>query len=223
VGHAVVFAFGWSLATEEQFYSLWPWLTRAPRWAMPLAATAMIVANQSVQLGWAGAGWPQLVRRMVASIASPICLGALVACALDTARGFAALRPVLATRLAAPTALLLVAVLVVHGQPPLVIAVAMTLLVAACAVRGDHGLATVLESPPVRFVGAISYELYLVHVGLITAVKKLAPAHADDAPRVFMFGLALALPVAYLLHLAVDRPLLPLRARLRGAPRQTSQ
>lgn len=53
-------------------------------------------------------------------------------------------------------------------------------------------------------------------MGAITAVKHLAPAHAEDAPLVFVFGFALALPLAYVLHLVVDVPLQPLRARLRG-------
>ena len=217
VGHAVIFAFAWSLATEEQFYAVWPWLARAPRWVMPAAALALLAGSQSVQFGWVGASWPALARRIVASIASPICLGALVACALDSPRGFAILRPVLGQRAAAPVALLVLVALVVDGSaPPVVIGAWMTLLVAACAVRRDHGLRAVLEARPLRFVGAISYELYLVHVGAITAVKRIAPAHAGDAPFVFVCGLALAVPLAYALHLAVDAPLLPLRARLRA-------
>ncbi len=215
VGHAVIFAFAWSLATEEQFYAVWPWVTRAPRWVLPLAALAMLAANQSAQLGWLGAGWPPLGRRMVASIASPICLGALLAWVLDRPRGFALLRPLIGDRAAAPAALLLVAVLVVQGRPPLVVAFSMTLLVATCVARRDHGLVSLFEARPLRFVGTISYELYLVHVGAITAVKLLAPAHAAEAPLVFVCGLAIALPLAYLLYRAVDVPLLPLRARLR--------
>ena len=216
-GHAVVFAFAWSLATEEQFYAVWPWLTRAPRWLMPLAAAALLLANQGVTLGWVGESWPPLSRRMVASIASPICLGALLAWTLDTTGGFALARPLVGTRASAPVALALLALLVVQGRPPLVIAASMTLLVATCVAREDHGLVALLESRPLRFVGTISYELYLVHVGAITAVKRLAPVHAVDAPRVFVFGIALALPLAYLLYRAVDVPLLPLRARLRSA------
>ena len=213
----MIFAFAWSLATEEQFYAVWPWLARAPRWVMPVAALALLAGNQGVQFGWIGASWPALARRMVASIASPICLGALVACALDIPRCFALLRPVLGVRVAAPAALLFLLALVVDGSAPLVvIAAAMTLLVAACAVRRDHGLRAVLEARPLRFVGAISYELYLVHVGAITAVKRIAPAHASDAPFVFVCGLALGVPIAYALHRAIGTPLLPLRARLRA-------
>jgi len=215
VGHPVIFAFAWSLATEEQFYAVWPWLARAPRWVMPAVALALLGAHESMLVGWVGATWPALARRMVASIASPICMGALVAWVLDTPRGFARLRPLLGSRISAPAALFVLVTLVVLGSAPVVVAVSMTLLVAACAIRRDHGLVALLEARPLRFVGAISYELYLVHVGAITAVKHLAPAHAIDAPFVFACGLLLALPLAQLLHRAVETPLLPLRARLR--------
>jgi peptidoglycan/LPS O-acetylase OafA/YrhL len=57
-----------------------------------------------------------------------------------------------------------------------------------------------------------------VHVAAITAVKQLVPSLTENAPLVFVGGLALAVPLAYALHRAVDVPLQPLRARLRPAP-----
>jgi peptidoglycan/LPS O-acetylase OafA/YrhL len=219
VPHPVVFAFAWSLATEEQFYAVWPWLARAPRWAMPLAAFALLAVDQGVELGVLGASWPALARRLISSIASPICMGALLACALDAPRGFALLRVPLASQASAPAALALLGALVVDGRAPVVVLqLAMALLVGACAARHDHGLRALLEVRPVRFVGTISYALYLVHVAAITAFKRTLPALSADAPLVFAGGLALALPLAYLLHRVLDVPLQPLRARLRPAP-----
>lgn len=216
VGHPVVLAFAWSLATEEQFYAVWPWLARAPRWVLPVTAVALLAALQSSRLGWIGADWPAIVRRVIAGLAAPICTGALVAWMLDTGRGFQLLRPIVGARAAAPIALLLLAALVVDGRAPsLAIAASMSLVVAACAARPDHGLRGLLDAPPLLFVGAISYELYLVHVTAITAVKRVAPAQAANAPLVFACGLAAALPLAYALHRAVGVPLEPLRARLR--------
>jgi peptidoglycan/LPS O-acetylase OafA/YrhL len=220
VGHPVVFAFAWSLATEEQFYAVWPWLARASRWAMPLAALALLTLGQSTQCGWIGDDWPALARRMVASIAPAICLGALLACALDAPRGFALLRRGLGAGVSAPAALVVLIALVVDGRAPqLVIACAMTLLIGACVVRADHGLRAFLEARPARRMAAISYELYLVHVAAITAVKNLVPAQVANAPFVFALGFALALPLAYGLHAAAGAPLEPLRARLRGRAR----
>jgi len=218
-GHPVVFAFAWSLATEEQFYAVWPWLAKAPRGILPVAALALLAADQSVELGVLGSSWPELARRIVASIASPICIGALLACALDDERGFSHLRRLLGWRASAPAALVVLAALVVRESAPLVLVqLAMALLVGACSVRADHGLRGLLEARPVRFVGTISYALYLVHVAAITAVKRVVPSLAEDAPFVFACGLALALALAYALHRAVDVPLQPLRARLRPAP-----
>ncbi len=219
-GHPVVFAFAWSLAAEEQFYAVWPWLAKAPRVVMPAAALVLLAADQGVELGVVGEAWPELARRMVASIASPIGMGALLACALDDARGFAYLRPLLGGRASAPVALALLAALVaLDGSPLVLIELAMTLLVGACVVRADHGLRGLLEARPVRFVGTLSYALYLVHVAAITAVKRLAPGLAESAPFVFACGgLALGIPLAYALHRLVDVPLQPLRARLRPAP-----
>jgi peptidoglycan/LPS O-acetylase OafA/YrhL len=216
VAYPVVFAFAWSLATEEQFYTVWPWLARAPRWAMPVAAAALLGADLAIEQGVLGAGWPELARRMVASIASPICMGALLACTLDSAGGFAVLRRVLGARVSAPLVLVALAALVVDGRaPPVVVQLTMTLLVGACAVRTDHGLHALLDVRPVRWVGTVSYALYLVHVAAITAVKQAFPALAEDAPFVFAVGLAMGLPLSYALHRAVDVPLQPLRRRLR--------
>jgi peptidoglycan/LPS O-acetylase OafA/YrhL len=184
-----------------------------------VAALALLAADQGVELGVVGASWPELAQRMVASIASPICMGALLACALDEPRGFERLRGLLGRRASAPVVLVVLAALVAEVRSPLVLVqLAMTLLVGACAVRGDHGLRALLEVRPVRFVGTISYALYLVHVAAITAVKRLAPGLTEHAPLVFAGGLALAVPLAYALHRAVDVPLQPLRARLRPAP-----
>jgi peptidoglycan/LPS O-acetylase OafA/YrhL len=125
-----------------------------------------------------------------------------------------------AWRASAPIALVLLAALVaLEGTPLVLVELAMTLLVGACAVRSDHGVQRLLEARPVRFVGTISYDLYLVHVAAITAVKQLAPGLAESAPFVFgCGGLALGIPLAYALHRLVDVPLQPLRARLRPAP-----
>jgi peptidoglycan/LPS O-acetylase OafA/YrhL len=216
VAYPVVFAFAWSLATEEQFYAVWPWLARAPRWAMPLGAAVLLAADFGVEHGIIGSTWPQLAQRIVASIASPICMGALLACALDHARAFAAFGRLLGTRGSAPAILAILAVLIVDGRAPLALVhLAMTLLVGACAVRPDHGLRAILDAAPVRWIGSVSYALYLVHVAVLGAVKHALPAIAGDAFPVFALGLVAALPVAYALHRALDVPLQPLRRRLR--------
>ena len=57
----------------------------------PRRAGAARRRTRACSSGGSGVAWPPLARRMVASIASPICLGALVACALDSAARLRAL------------------------------------------------------------------------------------------------------------------------------------
>jgi peptidoglycan/LPS O-acetylase OafA/YrhL len=157
---------------------------------------------------------------MVASIASPICLGALLACALHARRGFAIAARGLGRAASAPVLLVALAALVAWDGAPLVaIHGVMALLVGACCVRGDHGARVLLDAPPVRFLGMISYGLYMIHVSAITAAKWVLPAALSGALPVFLLGLALAIPTAYLSYRFVERPLLALRKRLHPLPR----
>jgi peptidoglycan/LPS O-acetylase OafA/YrhL len=191
---------------------------------MPAAAAALLVVDQSVELGFLGASWPRLTQRIVVSIASPICMGALLACVLDDAASFRVAARVLGRRACAPVLAVALAILLGWWRSPLgILEAVMALLVAACCIRPDHGLAPILGARPLRFVGTISYALYLVHVAAITSAKHLLPSHASDAPIIFVAGLGIGLPMAWVLHEALDVPLEPLRARLRGAARTPSR
>ncbi len=221
VPHPVLFAFGWSLATEEQFYLVWPWIVRATRGVrVPVgAAIVLLVADQSVEHGLFASALPlgSLGRRMIASIASPILLGALLACALHRPRGFAAAERVLGHRASAPILLLAVAaLLVVDGAPLLALHLALALLVGACCVRADHGLRAITDAAPVRWVGTVSYGMYLLHVSAISAARHLLPAAWSAAPWVFALAFALTLPVAGASHRWFERPFLRLGARFRS-------
>jgi peptidoglycan/LPS O-acetylase OafA/YrhL len=220
VPHPVLFAFGWSLATEEQFYLVWPWIVRATRGLRAPAGAALflLVADQSMEQGLFPGALPpgSLGRRMIASIASPILLGALLACALHRPRGFAAAARILGHRASAPVLLLAVAALLaVDGAPLLALELALALLVGACCVRRDHGLAAITDAAPVRWVGTVSYGMYLIHVSAITAAKRLLPAAWSATPCVFALAFALTLAAAAASYRWFERPFLKLGARFR--------
>jgi peptidoglycan/LPS O-acetylase OafA/YrhL len=220
VPHPVLFAFGWSLATEEQFYLIWPWIVRRARgWRAPVGAALFLLAvDQSMEAGLFPGALPpgSLGRRMMASIASPILLGALLACALHWPRGFAVAARALGHRAGAPLLLLAVAgLLAVDGAPLLAVQLALALLVGACCVRADHGLRAVTDAAPVRWVGTVSYGMYLLHVSAITAAKRLLPAAWSVTPCVFALALVLTLAAAGASYRWFERPFLRLGDRFR--------
>ena len=218
--HPIIFGFAWSLAAEEQYYLVWPWLVRAARsWRLPVAvAAALLVADQAVEWGFFTGLLPPegLARRLVANIASPICMGALLAAALHHQRAFALGWRLLGQRASAPLALALLGLLLAgSGVPQVAMQAAMALLVSTCCIRTDHGLAWLLDLPPLRWIGSISYGMYMVHIAVITAVKALLPAGLGP-PWVFALAFAGTVVVAALSHRFFEGPFLRQGARFRA-------
>jgi peptidoglycan/LPS O-acetylase OafA/YrhL len=194
----IVFYHGWSLATEEQFYLLWPWVVRyAKSWQAPVALmTALVVGDQlgerAVLRGLLDGN--ALWVRIFTSIATPICLGCLFAYLLHQRRGFRLAYAVLGSRLAAPlVALVVVLCLGFDSKPWLLLNFSLATLVATCCLREDHLLMPLLRLPPVRYLGSISYGIYLLHVFAMNVAQRVL--HLVHPVPTFL----VALPVAILL------------------------
>ncbi|MEP7125070.1 MAG: acyltransferase [Byssovorax sp.] len=221
VSHPIIFSFGWSLAVEEQFYLFWPWIVRATRgWLFPVSAALLLfAADQAAEQGYLSGIAPAsgLAHRMIASLATPILLGAVLAYALDRPRSFAVATRLLGHRASAPLAFLAVVALLVADGPPLVVVhVALVLLVGACCARPDHGLTRLTDAAPLRWIGTVSYGVYLLHVSTITAWKWLLPAAWVAAPLVFTLSLAASLALAGASYRWFERPFLKLGDRFRS-------
>ncbi|WP_394822502.1 acyltransferase family protein [Pendulispora albinea] len=221
VPHPVIFGFSWSLAVEEQFYLVWPWVVaksrglRAPVVFM-LAAVALDFFAEHGFLApivdEAGS-----THRVLVGIATPICLGALVACALHARTSFAIARMVLGRRGSAPILLAALAVLLaVSGTPLVSIHIVMALLVAAVCIRSDHGLARLLNAPLLRLVGVVSYGMYLFHVSAITGAKWLLPVEWCTAPMVFFTATCVTFFAAWASYRFFETPFLSLKNRFRS-------
>lgn len=231
VSHPIVFSFAWSLATEEQFYLVWPWvivgasaaLGRAhPARASLLPAlfmTLLLVVDQLAERGAMDTLFARgsLATRMLRSISTPIALGTLLAMALEGARTRAVVEVVLGQRASAPLALVALMVVAIEGWPLLHAHLAMTALVGACVVRPDHGLRWPLELRAVAHVGVVSYGIYLLNVPVVVATRKLLGAASESTVLVFVVGLAGSVALASLAYHFVEMPFLRLRDRFRGA------
>ncbi len=234
----VIFAFAWSLATEEQFYLFWPSVVRffsKVKWWMPLAIILSLAGIDMAMEICAGLGiinypWTT-TSRFVTSIASSICLGCGLAYLFHRPGGFKIAWKVLGSRAAAPVAMLLLLgtyLLYQHGvglgeediahqhlmvlffEPPLILA--MVLIVGACCIRNDNGLSLILGNPVVRYIGTISYGLYLLHMLAMNATKRVRSQHDW---LFFVIALVISIAMATVSYWMYEQPFLKLKNRFR--------
>jgi peptidoglycan/LPS O-acetylase OafA/YrhL len=176
VTHANNLGITWSLATEEQFYLLWPTVEKVVRGnAIFWVIGAVLVLNQLLNFG----AFDPLVDRWYPPghhpeifdvTFTPIALGVLLAHLLHRRAAFEKAHALLAGRWA-PIALsfaLAIAIALspedIRGAPRLVIQLVMVLLLASVVVREDHVLARFLQLRPIVRIGAVSYGMYLFHM-----------------------------------------------------------
>ncbi|HEX8704331.1 MAG TPA: acyltransferase [Myxococcaceae bacterium] len=191
----IIFYFAWSLATEEQFYLLWPSVMRAVRKA---GAALFMTGLLAISL-WAP--WAMetgrldsslLWVRILASIAPPICMGSLAAIAVHSREGFVQVYRVLGHAWVPPVALAaVVAAVAVNGTPFWLTSVLMTALVVSCCIRTNHVLMPLLTFSWARYIGTVSYGIYLLHMLAFNVVRRLVP---DQGFAVY-FALTMALSV----------------------------
>jgi len=218
----IIFFFAWSLATEEQFYLLWPGVGRFDRkWQTPvliLIAVLLIHAGTvwGVWEGYLNAG--QLWVRILLEIAAPILLGCLAAYALDRPAGFRAAYFVAGQWWSAPlSAVLLVLGLAIPATPMILVYLSMAYLVTACCIRWDHPLRAILGNPVVRYIGAISYGMYLLHMLANNAARKIAPGLGGIAT--FVVTVVVAIGLASASYQLYERRFLKLKERFGGRVR----
>jgi peptidoglycan/LPS O-acetylase OafA/YrhL len=223
-------AIAWSLATEEQFYLLWPPVEKFLPRASIVVVLAIIALNQLVNFQVCDGFLEKQFGMRHADFAilqvtfTPICLGVLLAHILNHRAGFGRLRGFLANK-SSPW-LVLVALLVacntegdISGLPRLVIQVSMTLLLAACVLDEGHVVSRLLSWRVLGRIGTISYGMYLYHHFARHAAEVILRASGVASPlALFLVCTALTIAVAELSFRWIETPLSNLKRKFSGRP-----
>jgi peptidoglycan/LPS O-acetylase OafA/YrhL len=209
----------WSLAVEEQFYFIWPWLmlliftiatrrNRTNRTARRAIGTAMIVLSAA---SFAWAMWetqtsPTWAYFSTFSRAWELGLGAIIAVAAPLLTLLPnAVRPILAWVGLAGIVLSLFVVSdeVAFPAPWAALPVIATVLVIAAGTGGQHRFLWPLTNPVSVWLGDISYSLYLWHFPVIIFLGVLMP----EGPMYFGIAAAGMLALAVASYYGVENPI----------------
>lgn len=218
----------WSLATEQQFYLVWPLvLALAPAIAFPLLMGFLLV-NQFYNLGLVGSTADPLYQLSIGQITfTPICLGVLLAGLLERPAAHLALRrfmgnPALPWLTAAASVLLALAVPAsFNGWPRLAFHLLTTAFVGALLLQPEHAMTRALEHPVPARIGIVSYGIYLYHMQAIHfASQLLGRLSINSALMLALVGFLLAYLFAETSYRVLEAPVLRFAHRLRPPRRR---
>lgn len=175
----------WSLATEEQFYLVWPLIEAffRPFFAAAFWLAALIV-NQLINFGLLDASINSVFGEGVAenteildTTFTPILLGVGLAHLLNQPKGFDAAVKIAGFR-HAPWAFAGAMVILfnipaqdISGAMRLSIHLVMTAWIASLLIAPHSSVTSALSLRPVAFIGAISYGMYLYHMWCVHIVR----------------------------------------------------
>jgi len=215
-GKSVIFYFAWSLATEEQFYLCWPSIMRFSRtWRFPVfAISTLLVVGELARFARDHhfVSTSALLPKILASIASPICLGCICAIAVHGPKGFALAYRIAGRPWSAPLALVLLVGAFSFELPSFANAVIMVYLVLACVIRQHHYLRAALDNSAVRYLGTISYGMYLLNMLALNLVRKIL-GDSEGSLQQFACTTIVVILIASISYYGFEAPFLRLKKR----------
>jgi peptidoglycan/LPS O-acetylase OafA/YrhL len=179
----VIFYFAWSLATEEQFYLLWPTIERLLRgWRAVGLIIILLLARLLIQHFIASGALlkEQLAVVIFLSIHPAILGGVVMAHLLHDQRTFDTISVVIGARWASLAILAALMSSIEFLLREEIVWALMVLLVGSVAIRESNGLGPLLRWRPVAHIGLVSYGMYLMHMLCYNAVKRMLLAAGFD-------------------------------------------
>ena len=218
----------WSLATEEQFYLIWPAVERFFRYRFILLTLAALLAvNQCIAFDLLDGVFAWLYGMDSAPSLNildvtffPIAMGVVVAHVLNHKQGFSRVNALLA-HFHIPT-LLFIALLALiaflpadlSGWPRLVIHLTMATWLSSLVVQENHGMHRLLGAKPIAFVGTISFGVYLYHMWVFHVVDALGSrAGLESGIGLFVLKVLATIGVAAMSFYFFEKPCLRLKDR----------
>jgi peptidoglycan/LPS O-acetylase OafA/YrhL len=216
------FFFAWSLAVEEQFYLLFG---LSMRWLSRRAILAVVGGLLALKLALFAFQGPELLNngalRVALSYQEPILMGVLLGFAMNTRLGFSLCQRYLADLRALAVLGIGIAVLVsasvVEGRSSghaVMLYVFMTLFVAGACLRPNVGG---LGGQFAAHVGKVSYGMYLLHMLVINASRKVI----DNPFFVLAVGLPITIAIATAVYNYIESPLLRYKSWLEPKVKKT--
>lgn len=208
----------WSLAVEEQFYFIWPWLMllifvvggKAAKWdtrvahrAAGIAMTMIVIAS----FAWSmteTVGSPTSAYFSTFSRTWELGVGAMLAVFAGALRHIPdLLRPVLGWIGLAGIigSMFMISSAVSFPAPWAAAPVLSTALVIAAGTGGEQRFLWPLTNPVSRYIGDISYSLYLWHFPVVILLASIIP---DDTVTYILFAFALTSALAIAAYHGVE-------------------
>lgn len=219
----------WSIAVEEQFYLLWPWLVLGTRNAtVARVCVALVIGAFAARVALHALHFPDLwLYSSTIARADALAMGALVALAVRSytwrARLARAERPI-AIVVVVGLAAIVVMTRGLSRNVPIVQIVGYTLLALGSALLVARAASPMpprlLDRPALRSIGKYSYAIYLLHAPLKEIALQVFGLTELSLGRDIVFVIAVSVVSMLLARVTwslVERPALALKDRL--APR----